>query len=180
MSERIACQGWGSLIWDKQCLPVNEREWQTDGPHLPVEFGRQSSRNRVTLVLVEGLPSVDVLWNVMLVSNLGEAAEALREREGTVPKNIGTWFRGSASRENAIGEWAKERNLTGVVWTALEPRFSKQDRMPALNEVIEHLQNLKASGLSANAEEYVRKAPLQIRAPYRHEIERQLGWFPSA
>ena len=41
VSMKIACLGWGSVIWDPRALPI-QREWFKDGPFAPVEFTRQS------------------------------------------------------------------------------------------------------------------------------------------
>jgi hypothetical protein len=66
--------------------------------------------------------------------------------------------------------------LTGVVWTALGPRWDGRDgRVPSCSEVIAFLSS---QGADSAAEEYVRKAPRQVRTRYREEIERHLGWIP--
>ena len=59
----IACIGWGSLIWDRRNLDV-DGHWRADGPILPVEFARQSSNGRITLVLGRGFAPVPALWSV--------------------------------------------------------------------------------------------------------------------
>ena len=105
----IACLGWGSLIWDPRTLPVSPR-WNEDGPSLPVEFARHSSKSgRVTLVLESGAQPVQTLWASLAVAGLPEAREALRSREETVPQYIGYWStadrtEGEVSR--LIGSWA--------------------------------------------------------------------------
>jgi hypothetical protein len=66
--------------------------------------------------------------------------------------------------------------IKGVVWTALKPKFANEYRKPSVEEVTRYLAG---SGVTkARAEEYVRRAPVQIRTPYRDRIERELGWHP--
>lgn len=178
----IACLGWGSLIWRREKLPVIE-PWQDDGPDLPVEFGRQSRDGHITLVIEDGLPVSRVLWAKLDVADLDAAREALRRRERTSHQNVAHWSRnnGTSRRTEAavIEIWAARKpEIEAVVWTALPPKFNAIDGyMPSGSDVVEYLSGLTGEQHRL-AEEYVRKAPLQIRTPYRAAIERALGWTP--
>ena len=180
----IACIGWGSLIWGRRNLDVDGR-WRADGPALPVEFARQSSDRRITLVIVQGFASVPTLWSVFNTRDLAEARESLRQREG-VPHSragdlIADWHRG----ENPVSEpaatisaWAAAKGLDAAVWTNLGSKFDGTDgRTPIETEVVAYLQALEGE-VRAAAEEYVRRAPRQINTAYRRAIERVLGWTP--
>lgn len=179
---RIACLGWGSLIWDLNGLPIAGESdgWYSDGPYLPVEFARQSSRNRLTLVLLpEGKP-VQTLWAEMIPTELAIAREALRCREGASNRNaIGVWpTRDVYLHSEAIGAWAQSKSFDAVVWTALTPKFDGEEATPTEDQVLNYLRVLKRNGSAGEAEIYVRRAPAQVRTPYRDAIERELGWAP--
>jgi hypothetical protein len=73
---KIACLGWGSLIWDPRSLPI-QREWFKDGSFAPVEFTRQSTDGRMTLVIDPTASPVRLLWAHMLTTDLQPAREAL-------------------------------------------------------------------------------------------------------
>jgi hypothetical protein len=205
----IACLGWGSLIWNPDSLPLRPERpprWFTDGPELPIEFARKSSKDRITLVLVRPEaaepPAVllPVLWAYLTCPDIEEAHEALARREwGTDPlprrwtsqdwinwknENIARWptLPGSSyPHAQQMAAWANAKKLDGVVWTILPPRFKKIERVPMLPEVVDHLRGLSGSELQ-EARDYVRNAPPQIRTNYRAAIERELGWAcdPSA
>jgi hypothetical protein len=180
----IACIGWGSLIWDMRDLDVGAN-WRAGGPLLPVEFARQSSDGRITLVLVGGFAPVPTLWSGFNTGDLATARESLRQREG-VPRSragdlIAHWHRGEnpvAEPDATISAWAAGMDLEATVWTNLPPQFGGIDgRVPTENEVVAYLRALQGEKRAA-AEEYVRRAPRQIGTAYRRAIERALGWTP--
>lgn len=170
----IACLGWGSLIWDPRGLPVGV--WHEDGPELPLEFARLSGGGRVTLVVMPGGPSVPVLWTLLDVASLEDGIAALRAREETKLDWIGSW---RSDRDilhaTGIGEWAKAKQLDGVVWTALPPKWGDENgRTPTEAEVLVYLSALPSEA----AEEpfrYIRNAPRQIQTPYREALAKLVG-----
>ncbi len=176
---RIACLGWGSLVWDPRGLPI-QREWFTDGPFVQVEFVRQSDDGRMTLVLEPSAPPVRSLWAVMDHTDIAVAREALRKREG-VPKNreeyIGGWSKGENSPELIVNlpEWAVTHDVEGVVWTALPWKFDGTKNTPEVAQVLKYLKGLTGAAHD-NAERYIRSAPRQIDTPYRRRIEAALQW----
>lgn len=181
---RIACLGWGSLVWDSRDLRIvgGRNGWNDDGPLLPVEFARQSRGDRLTLVLVPDGPAVPTLWAEMLEDDIDAARLALASREGTTgTKPIGVWpSEAGYPHSDTIAAWASAKNLDAVVWTALEPKFENtKGRIPSADEVVTYLRGLVRDRTSACAEEYIRRAPRQIRTPYRAVIEEALGWTPT-
>ncbi|MGR6770954.1 hypothetical protein ACU36R_04810 [Pectobacterium brasiliense] len=179
---RIACLGWGSLIWEPKDLPV-QGQWFNEGPLISVEFARQSNNGRITLVLVETECLVHSLWALMKTQDLPSAIEALVVREGISPKNadkhIGRWSTGQPSPKliPTLSEWAQANNLDHVIWTGLPPKFNKMDIIPTAEQVVEYLKKLSGESRKV-AEQYIRLAPQQIATRYRHCIESSLHWYP--
>ncbi len=181
----IACLGWGSLIWNGEDLPV-KGGWNTDGPQLPVEYTRVSSGGRLTLVITEGAPAITVFWSRLSVTSVDDAIQALAAREGIPEQNmhrsIGVWSaeRSSGHAQAAtVGTWATESELSAVVWTALKPGFPGRRGEPlTCQEALAHLHTLEGEK-RADAEEYIRRTPVQVRTPYRIAIEHKLGWTPA-
>lgn len=178
----IACLGWGSLIWDVKELPI-EDAWNPDGPMLPVEFNRVSKDGRLTLVIMEGSPPVSVLWSTLSVASLDDGIQALAKRED-IPKSsirysIGVWSEARSTQHAEtviVGEWARQSKLSAVIWTALKPGLKESRGSPLTrDDVLAHLKSLEGAK-RARAEEYIRRAPCQIRTPYRSVIEHEFGW----
>lgn len=171
---KFACIGWGSLIWNPDGLPCSG-PWNDDGPVLPLEFARRSKNQRVTLVISDHGTPCKTLWAPLAVASMEEAVEVLRVREGMPAKTtkVGQWPCASGDETlgaGAVAEWAKARDLAGVVWTALPANWPG---FPSLADVIEHLSTLAPEEL-ALAGEYVRRAPKQIATAYRSALEAEL------
>ena len=181
---RILCLGWGSLVWKPESLPM-KGEWQTDGPSLPIEFARQSSDGRLTLVVTKGSWNVKVLWAELDVLTIEDAKSSLAEREGIKENNIkysvGYWPHEDESRHSEVSiidGWAKSKSVDGVVWTGLKAGFKdNRGTVPTLEVTLEYLRGLQGEA-SKKAEEYVRRTPRQITTQYREAYERELGWDP--
>ena len=182
---RIACLGWGSLIWSPRELPLTTKTWNSDGPELPVEFARKSKDGRVTLVLVENYSEVQTLWAPLNVSSMEEAKSALAVREGISASNIQYSIGYVENRSNSqhgkcadnIRQWANSKDLEGVVWTNLKFGMDQnRDKMPSSADVLAHFEKLSREQ-RATAEEYVRKTPAQVATPYRSVFESKLGWY---
>jgi hypothetical protein len=178
----IACIGWGSLIWNLDGLPI-EGGWYEDGPLLRIEFARQSSRGRATLVLVDVGAQVQTLWARMLTSDISEARDRLREREGAAVRFIASQTRSTAPLGSAVHSevhrWLQTSPADAAVWTALPPKWDGvEGRLPTETELLAYLSS-RVGTEAIEAEEYVRRAPHQVSTPYRAAIERSLGWTPA-
>ena len=178
----IVYLGWGSLVWDPRELPI-QRHWFEDGPFAPVDFTRQSSDGRMTLVIDgDAAWPVRLLWARSTEADPARAREALRIREGR-PKldKIGIWCTGEDAPNNipSLPEWAAAHEVDVVIWTALKPQYkengNKVCKRPQVGWVLNYLQQLTGSQRDC-AEQYIRCTPPQIDTEYRRQIEATLGW----
>lgn len=173
----IVCLGWGSLIWKPGDLKCNP-EWQTDGPTLPIEYARVSRDGRITLVIVEGEPTSPVLWSPLAVDSLEAAVKMLAAREDTDDLGqIGRWSprgKDDYSGVDVIADWATERQIDGVVWTALPPGLKdSRGTKPSLQDLLAHINGLTVEQRGSVAE-YVARTPKQIATAYRSALEAAL------
>ncbi|MGP0630604.1 hypothetical protein ACTRW9_12940 [Nitrospina sp. 32_T5] len=185
----LACIGYGSLIWSPRNLAPHLKHpnrWFGDGPALPVEFARESDRRRITLVVVPGHPASTTYWTPYNHAHIDEAREQLADREGCGIEHIGVMTAygrtESALPPSLLGilkTWMEEKQLEGLVWTELPCGFKMSPgKRPTVDEVCAYLEGLIERGEHENAEEYIRKAPLQIDTPYRRAIADRFGWPP--
>ena len=182
----IACLAWGSLVWNPKDLPI-QRRWFDDGPFAPVEFTRQSQDGRITLVLDEDAEPVRLIWARMTSSDVGQATEALREREGITALDweplIGRWCIRDKPPKSipSLPMWAQAHGIDAAIWTALGPQYKKQGETKPTKErpppewVLNYLQGLTGP-LRDVAEQYFRCTPPQIDTEYRRRVEATLGW----
>lgn len=179
---KIACLGWGSLIWRPKNLLIR-REWFSDGPLLRVEFVRQSENGRLTLVISENAKPVRTLWALMATEDLDEAKNSLGIREGIPRSRFASWIASIKVTDEPNGEiqlgiqnWAKSLELDAVIWTNIPAKFNGQDNTePSLEAATEYIKSLDINKRTL-AEEYVRKAPKQIDTEFRRKFESEFGW----
>jgi hypothetical protein len=182
---QIACLGWGSLVWDPGSLPI-QGNWQCDGPFLPLEFARQPSDDRITIVIADVPDQVQSLWALLTSRSVDAARQALARREsisGNIESAIGYWINNGKSGHDkvaAIGQWGADKALDAVVWVVLKPGFREtRGIMPTETEVVDFLRSLRGDR-SEVAKRYICNAPAQINTRYRRRIEKELGWLPSS
>lgn len=184
---RIACLGWGSLIWKPGVLPV-DAHWRRDGPDLPIDFARESDGGELATVICSTAPMSRVMWSLLRTDSMACARELLRQREkipSSQPRSIGSVMRGVAADPRlayaeAIALWARAQGLDGVVWTALPPRFAGENgRIPGVAQALQYLQTL-SEDRRRHAELYVRATPRFVATALREALEQQLGWLPDA
>lgn len=175
---KIACLGWGSLIWNPGDLKIKEKEWFKDGPLLPIEFVRISTDKRVTLVIDQDSKPITTLWSLMNTDDFQTAFDSLKQREGTIKKRIHS-INQSDIPENAIEkiiqEWLKKKELDAAIWTGLYLNNKTQDKRPTADEIVNHLKALENSDL-INAKEYIIETPNQVQTKYRKIIMSELNW----
>jgi hypothetical protein len=173
---KIACIGWGSLIWEPNELGINS-EWYIDGPLLPIEFARQSTDGRITLVIEEKSIPVRTLWCYMTASNLNEAIESLRKREKTNLNYIHFQTLDSEPKNKIhaiVFDWLREKKIECAIWTGLPPKFNDVNNIkPTLNELLNYLEKADTEIL-VKCSEYILKAPRQINTKYRKDLEYKL------
>lgn len=181
---KIAILGWGSLIWQPKELKYKKGfGWNKNGPFLPIEFSRISNNGRLTLVIDKNAAKVQTLYAISAYQNLDKVILDLVKREETSKERIG-WYNKTEDNffsedfefKDNIKEWISHTDYDAVVWTNLGKRFKdKIKKEHNLENVIEYLEQLTGN-TKVIAEEYIRKAPQQIKTAVRKEIEEKLVW----
>lgn len=179
---KIVCIAWGSLVWNPKNLLIDNK-WHNDGPHLPIEFFRQSNDGRLTLVINDKARPVQTLWSLMKTEKVSEARKSLQLRENINDSNIDDFVgvvHVSEETKNPIKliiqSWLKTKEFDCAIWTNLPPKFNNiKNRIPTIAEAINYLSSLDSTK-SKLAEEYIRKTPKQILTEYRTEFEVHFNW----
>ena len=174
---KIACLGWGSLIWRPKDLLI-QNKWFEDGPLLPIEFTRISNDDRATLIIDKDAQPVRTLWALMIPNTVKDCIKSLADREGTnenIICQVSTKDIPVDSNKIIIKEWLINNNLDIAIWTGLSFSDKTNSIRPDIKSIIKHLDNLVGKKRT-NAEEYIRKAPKQIDTEYRRMIEAKLAW----
>jgi hypothetical protein len=179
--QRIAILGWGSLIYCPRSL-VLERDWQPDGPWLPIEFARISRGPRLTLVIMPGRKLIRTYWALSGLRLLEAAIRNLAAREGTDRRNIG-YLRGDGAYVGRFPQyrgrllrWLRSVGSEAVIWTDLESNFELKAEKPfSLSNAVEYLKDLTGKE-GEEAEKYVRRAPAQTDTPLRRRLRKEFGW----
>jgi hypothetical protein len=132
------------------------------------------------MMLVEDLDSAKLLLAERECRN-HDGTPALEERAHRFSREFIGYWSGNDARGNCadtIGEWAQRKQLEGVVWTDLPPKFNGTNGVvPTADQVISLLEELSANGRQAEAENYIRRAPSQIATDYRARIEHRFQWI---
>ncbi len=179
---KIACLGWGSLIWKPESLLI-QREWFKDGPFLPIEYTRKSNDGRLTLVISNEAKLVRTLWAIMDTVDLSVAITSLRIRERIGKNNFNKNIGSILVEENQIDPikisikiWAQSLQIDAVIWTSLLPKFDEEEtRIINVNEALTYFKNCDVNTL-ALAKEYIRKTPKQIDTDFRRTFEKVFNW----
>jgi len=181
---KIVVLGWGSLIWDPGNLKIKSK-WQKDGPILPIEFARISKGGRLTLVIFEEFPSLQVLWNYMDFDDVTKAINNLKERERTPDvNNIGyiNLLQETQRSKNdnislIIGDWVKTKQIDAIIWSDFRSNFEDNfgDKF-TLENVIKYLDELPLKR-KIEAQNYIVNAPEQIQTKFRRDIQKNLEWY---
>jgi len=174
---KIACLGWGSLIWKPGVLPLVS-EWRQDGPQMPIEFSRVGDGGELATAICMNAPLVQVCWALLSVDNIERATSLLRERE-QIPADrvdgVGSLILKSTPT-GVLAKWAAEKALDAVIWTALPPRFAHiEGRIPSVEDALAYLASL-AGEKRDHAQSYMKQVPAQFDTPYRRVIRQQPGW----
>jgi hypothetical protein len=116
-----------------------------------------------------------------------DAIQNLSQREKTSENNIGcvdleepknNRCQAVAYLQDLVSEWARNNNLDAVIWTDLKSNFHEMTRRDFSEDgIIAYLNDLDNSRRK-KAEEYIRRAPVQITTKMRAVIEQRLGWTP--
>ena len=144
---KIAYFAWGSLLWDSEGLNL-QTSWKKTNIRLPINFSRISDNGKGKLSLVidniNGI-SNPIYYAITKTTNLNNAIENLKIREGTIQKYIGYInLKNETSRYSErltltdiqkIKKFALKNKIDAIVWTDLYPNFKNFSTSNALKYI---------------------------------------------
>ncbi|MFW0697266.1 hypothetical protein [Pantoea sp. R13S299] len=178
---KIACLGWGSLIWKTGALPVAS-QWHHDGPEIPIEFVRIADGGELSTAICLNARPVPVLWAWLNTASLESACRALRLREA-IPDSRADGIGMMTVTETSVGplaEWAQAKGIEGVIWTGLPARMAGvEGQIPTLDDARHYLQSLTGE-TREHAYNYIDQVPAQIDTAYRRAFADLTRWQPDS
>lgn len=178
---KIACLGWGSLIWKAGALPVAS-QWHHDGPAVPIEFVRIADGGELSTAICLNARPVPVLWAWLNTASLESACRALRIREAIPDRRVDGIGMMTVTDSDAgpLAVWAQAKGIEGLIWTGLPARVgSLEGQIPSLEEARRYLQQLTGE-TRAHAYHYIEQVPVQIDTDYRRALSDLTRWQPDA
>lgn len=153
---------------------------EKNGPKLPVEYGRISSRDRLTLVLVNNAVPIQTYWACHKENDLQVAKKNLALRENTKEKNIVVVYQADIEAEGikgVVASWLGTIKYDAAIYTNLKSNFDThfgQDFSPEL--AVAYHRDLEKKEIAVCAKEYFTKSPPQITTVTSNKIVKELGW----
>lgn len=180
--------GWGSLLWDLDCLADQTRgPWRINrGPLMPLEFTRVSLKRDRALALVVDLEHGAWCRTSTIFSrrtDIRETVKDLAKREHTDEKNIGVATRDGQFLQSrheqiarTIGQWLETTGYAGAVWTDTSSNFESIARTPfTVSSAIDYLQTLSDDSI-VEARRYITNAPAAVQTPLRDALRENRWW----
>ncbi len=142
---------------------------------LPIKMSRESSRNdstkrRITQVCKANGSQQQVFFAIADSGNLNAVIKNLRQREGTVAKNIGYVNRSNGRSRSYVPEvkskvkaWAEKCGFKAVVWTDIPSNLNLSDA-----DLLKMLS--KDSGLRSRTKDYVKDLPQAHKTDLQKKI----------
>lgn len=187
----IALLAWGSLVWDRGDLRI-AREFEPNGPRLPVEFCQVSIDGHLTLVIDEAVGAACATYGApSTFDDLDHALRNLWLREGREREKLPRAVRGhgrvgfvdrisgqasvkaKARHPRAvetIAAWAAERGWDAVVWMALGSNFYDRAGEPFSVEAAMRYLDTRDEATRDKALTYIRRAPAEVQTPVRTAV----------
>ena len=151
---KIAYFAWGSLLWDSDGLNL-QTPWKKTNIRLPLNFSRISDNGKGRLTLVidnkDGV-SNPLYYAIAKETNLNNAINNLKIREGTITKYIGYI---NLKNENSrysdrltqkdiekFKNFALKNKIDSIVWTDLYPNFKNFSTQNALKYIDKHKKDV--------------------------------------